>query len=182
MLPPPPSAYASGIPRALDELVLALLAPDPAARPTTAAYVIDGLTSVADLPPEADERRVAESYLAHPPLCGRDAALALLAGVVASAKEGAGRGLLIEGEAGLGRTALLEAAASHAQLAGTLVLRARGEGTSSAFRLARALVEPIARSTRPRGERAPPSSIVQRRTEARARWPMPSPPPSVTRA
>lgn len=141
--PPPPSVYVRGISRALDELVLALLAADPAERPLSAAYVIDRLTSAAELLPEADERRVAESYLAHPPLCGRDATLATLGEAIDGALAGAGRAVLIEGEPGLGRTALLDAAAARAQLAGAVVLRARGDGNAAPFHVARILVEAI---------------------------------------
>ena len=139
--PPPPSVYAHAIPRALDDLVLALLAADPADRPHSAAYVIDRLTSAVDLAPEADERRVAESYLAHPPLYGRDAVLATLRQAISDAVAGTRRAILVEGEPGLGRTALLQAVATHAQLTGAVVLRTRGDGTTTPFRLARALVD-----------------------------------------
>src|SRR5438105_211577 len=44
-----PSAIVPTIPPALDALVLALLAPDPLARPASAAEVIDRLAAIGDL-------------------------------------------------------------------------------------------------------------------------------------
>lgn len=136
-----PSSHVAGIPRELDELVLSMLAHDPQARPTNAAYVIDRLISIADLGPEADERRVAQSYLAHPPLCGRDALLAEISAAIDDVHAGQARDVLIVADAGLGRSALLEAAALRAQLSGAVVLRAQGDATGVPFRLVRTLVE-----------------------------------------
>jgi len=57
-------------------------------------------------------------------LYGRDLELARVDRLVAESRTGSGGAILIEGEAGIGKTALLEAAAERA--ADTLVLRARG--------------------------------------------------------
>src|SRR5690606_22396978 len=83
-----PSVHVPDIPRELDELVLSMLSRDPLARPSNAAYLIEQLTSIAELPPESDERRVAYSYLAHPPLVGRNDVRETLATTVERALEG----------------------------------------------------------------------------------------------
>jgi hypothetical protein len=106
------------LPTALDELVLALISPHPFARPTSAADVIEHLTTIAHLPPEADEPRVAYSYLQHPPLVGRTQVLAELKHALRASISGAGQIVLLEAEQGLGRTALLDHLAVEAQLAG----------------------------------------------------------------
>ncbi|MET0344196.1 MAG: protein kinase [Polyangiales bacterium] len=137
----PPSVHVPGIPGALDDLVMSLLAHDPVARPASAAQVIERLTSIADLAPETDERDVAYSYLAHPPLFGRTEILASLQTAVAQGVDLGAKVLLIEGAQGLGRSALLEAVATHAQLAGSTVLRAQGDRAGGPFSLAHRLLE-----------------------------------------
>ena len=144
----PPSAHAPAVPRELDDLVLSLLAHDRVARPASAAHVIERLTSIADLPPEADERQVAYSYLAHPPLFGCGETLLSLQTAVDDLRVTGGQTLLVEGTPGLGRSALLEAVAMHAQLAGITVLRARGDRSAGPFGLARELTQ-LARALHP---------------------------------
>ncbi len=139
--PAAPSAYAPQIPRELDALVLSLLQEDPVARPSSAAYVIDQLTAIADLPPERDELRVAYSYLKQPPLVGRDELIEELQAAVQSALDGEGRALVLEGGPGLGRSALLDQVELYAQLAGATVLRGEGVPASAPFTLARQLLE-----------------------------------------
>jgi tetratricopeptide (TPR) repeat protein len=136
-----PSLHVPEIPKELDALVLSMLARDPMARPPSAAYLIDRLTAVADLPPELDERRVAFSYLAHPQLAGRRAAVNTLEAAVARANLGHGESVLVEGGSGLGRSALLESLVVHAQLSGAVVLRAGGEKSAGPFAIADKLIE-----------------------------------------
>jgi hypothetical protein len=137
----PPSLLVPEIPKELDALVLSLLAHDPLARPSHAAYVIERLTTIGDLGPEADERRVAYSYLAHPPLAGRVEALAALRDRLDQTAAGRGSVTLVEGRPGLGRSALLETVALGAQLDGFVVLRARGSRLAGPFGLARKLTD-----------------------------------------
>lgn len=121
--PPPPSALSAGIPEALDALILSLLRFDALARPPSAAAVIDGLNGIAGL--EADEEHhEAESYLASCGLVGRSETLQQLRSRVSRALAGEGSAVLIEGEAGLGKTRLLNELALEAQLQGVTVLRA----------------------------------------------------------
>jgi hypothetical protein len=136
-----PSLLAAGIPEELDALVLSLLAHDPLARPVNAAYVIEKLTTIAELPPETEERRVAYSYLAHPPLSGRLEALSSLENTLAQAAEGRGNVALVEARAGLGRSALLDTLALGAQLDGFVVLRASGDRRAGPFGLSRKLMD-----------------------------------------
>jgi hypothetical protein len=136
-----PSSYVPDLPKELDTLLLSMLAQDPAARPASAAYVIDRLTAIADLPPERDERRVAFSYLAHPPLAGRDDVKRALECAVEEGARGKGQSLLIEGLPGRGRSALLAALVLHAQQSGAVVLRVQADGGGGLFGLARKLLE-----------------------------------------
>jgi len=57
--PPPPSSFADGVPRALDELALALLSQTPSARLDSAARVIAELERIGLLEPEnkVEQRR-----------------------------------------------------------------------------------------------------------------------------
>ncbi len=137
----PPSRYAPEIPPALDELVLSLLRQDPVARPNSAADVIERLTTLADLPPEQDEQRVAYSYLQHPPLRGREQVAADLRHALRGAMTGSGQVVLVTAEQGLGRSALLDHLAVEAQLAGATVLRAQGGLHNGPFSAARHLVQ-----------------------------------------
>jgi predicted ATPase len=64
--------------------------------------------------------------VADPPLVGRDAERATQRRAIDGAATGAGRGILITGEAGIGKSALLAAACAQAADAGFLVLSGRG--------------------------------------------------------
>jgi len=137
----PPSRYAPDVPKELDELVLSLLSHDPVARPSRAADVIERLTTIAGLPPEEDEQRVAFSYLQHAPQLGREPAMAILERDLRSAVSGTGQLVLVEGEQGLGRTSLLYQLGVEAQLAGAIVLRVESGLHTSPFSAARHLVQ-----------------------------------------
>ncbi|MET0340581.1 MAG: protein kinase [Polyangiales bacterium] len=122
----PPSSIVAEIPAALDDLIAALLHRDRAARPSTAGEVVERLTTIASLEPERDERRVAFSYLKHPPLQGRSDALSTFALSLDALMRGRGGAVMIEGGPGSGRSALLERLGIDAQLRGATVLRAQG--------------------------------------------------------
>lgn len=86
-------------------------------------------------------------------LLERDAELADLAGMVELARGGAGRAVIIEGEAGIGKTALLDEACSRGSAAGMTVLRGRGGELERDFAwgIVRQLFEPpLASSDGPR--------------------------------
>lgn len=138
--PVAPSHFVPDLPEELDRLVLSLLSADPLCRPASAAYVIERLTAIADLAPERDERRVAHSYLKHPPLVGRDALLAEFDAWIPDPLTRRGKAVLIEGAAGLGRSALLEELALRAELCGATVLRGDAGRDGRPFSVARQLV------------------------------------------
>jgi hypothetical protein len=154
----PPSAYVREIPPALDALILALLHPERAARPASASDVIERLTAIAGLPPERQEREVAFGYLKHPPLIGRTSAIASLEGALERAIDGRGQVAWIEGERGVGRTALLDRLTVAAQVRGATVVRATCSLHEGPFSVARHLLElGHAMSPPTRGDVAPDS-------------------------
>jgi serine/threonine-protein kinase len=65
--PAPPSRLRTGIPKALDALVLAMLAKAPEARPRAAAEVRDRLAAVAGVPPALAATGMTEPTLRMPP-------------------------------------------------------------------------------------------------------------------
>lgn len=81
------------------------------------------------------------------PLLERELELAALADGVAAAQAGAGRLVLVEGPAGIGKTRLLSAACALAEDAGMAVTRARGSELEAgfAFGVVRQLFEPLLR-------------------------------------
>src|SRR4051812_28818930 len=78
-------------------------------------------------------------------LLERERELAAIARLCASARDGAGRALLIEGPAGIGKSRLLAAARAEADIAGLRVLSARASELESGicFGVARQLFEPV---------------------------------------
>ena len=78
-------------------------------------------------------------------LLERDEALHAIDEVLAAARAGAGELLLVEGHAGIGKSALLEEASARARTAGMTVLRARASGLESdfGFGVALQLFEPL---------------------------------------
>jgi hypothetical protein len=94
--PPSPRALGAAVPAALDALCMALLAIDPAARPDDAAVcrALDG-----HAPDRGDE----------PVFVGRGAELAALAAARAAVGEGAPIAVVIDGESGIGKSALVRA-------------------------------------------------------------------------
>ena len=123
--PEPPSALMPGIPRALDELVLALLDHNPLARPASAAAVIGQLNVIGGLAPDDDDEvaRLATSFLSTPSFVGRSEELDALRARIEAMIQGHGNAVNVEAGAGLGRTRLLEEVGVLAQLSGAHVLR-----------------------------------------------------------
>lgn len=128
------------LPRELCTLVMSLLSGDPLARPSDAAEVMQRLAAIADLPEASDERAIAYSFLAHPPLSGRSEELNSASASLRQGMTGSVQILSVEGESGLGRSALLDQLAIESQLRGATVLRAHGDAFSRPFDVAHALV------------------------------------------
>lgn len=143
---PPPrlAALRDDVPRALDELVMSLIAIEADHRPASAAAVIDRLDAILGSPGLTDER-AAFAWLNSAAMVGRDAELAVIRGCVDGAIAGHGGSVLIEGGEGHGRSRLLREAAWHAQTAGALVLHAqRDPGNDEPYAMIRRLVRRLA--------------------------------------
>ncbi|MDB4974247.1 MAG: Serine/threonine protein kinase [Myxococcaceae bacterium] len=158
-LPRAPSALVHDVPKSLDSLVLALLNADPLARPSSAAEVITRLNVIGHLAveDEAEQRRLAQSFLIVPPFVGRDEELDELGGHIRAAMNGQGSAVRVEAMAGSGRSRLLEEIGVRAQITGATVLRADASmhpnqhGTSRA--LALRLLDALPDIARERGKR-----------------------------
>lgn len=119
----PPSALAPEVPAELDALVMSLLSLDPAARPASAAEVLDRLSAIAALP--ADEQlQVSNAYLHTPTLVGRTTMLARARKKLARARDRRGSSTLVLGTPGVGRSRFFAACVLEGKLLGLTALRA----------------------------------------------------------
>ncbi|HET8935792.1 MAG TPA: serine/threonine-protein kinase [Polyangiales bacterium] len=134
-----PSAFVGDIPAALDDLVLAMIALEPALRPHSAFDVMHRLAACAGLQ-SSESEAVARAYLATPSLVGRAEVLSRLRHKLTTARVSRGTAVLIEGPPGIGRSRVLDACALDAKTFGFTVLRATASGTHEAFAGARALI------------------------------------------
>lgn len=144
--PAPPSSFAPGVPPALDELVMSLLALDPLARPASAAEIIDRLNAIAELEPEADLRTV-QSYVPDSALVARERELDRLVRALDATARGRGAARVIEGPRGIGKTRLLTECALEAQVRGIRVVQVnaseRDDPDALVRLLARRLLETV---------------------------------------
>lgn len=137
------------IPPELDALVMSMLRIEPAERLSGTAELIDRLNSIADLTPDSEAMGV-QGYLDSKAFVGRkdeqERALMLLR----TAAQGRVQTLLIEGEAGVGRTRFMRELVVGARLAGALpivvehggVARPYGGAVAVLLELLRVLPEP----------------------------------------
>src|SRR5262245_28734513 len=138
--PRPPSARATDVPPALDDLILSLIRLEPALRPQSAFDVMQRLAAIAGLDGR-ESIAVSRAYLSTPALVGRDDVLSELRIAIEQAHLGTGGAVLLRGAAGLGRSRLLDACALSAMTQGATVLRATASGNQARFALAQALIE-----------------------------------------
>jgi tetratricopeptide (TPR) repeat protein len=133
--PVAPSWHNAEVPRALENLVLAMLAKAPEERPASAATVRDALLAVASAP-VSTEPRVEESNpldrLAGGVFVGRERELDELKTCVEDARGGRGRLVLIAGEPGIGKTRTASEITTYAQLRGFQALWGRCHETGGA--------------------------------------------------
>ncbi|HTU61162.1 MAG TPA: AAA family ATPase, partial [Polyangiales bacterium] len=135
-----PSVFESEIPAALDSLVADLLQLEPDARPANASEVIERLGAI-DGQAHVEHLQVAQAYLAMPPMIGRSAQLSQLQRALRSSAATRGSVVLVEGEAGVGRSRLLDAGLLDAALRGSVCVRADAEdAVSGDYGVLRALV------------------------------------------
>lgn len=105
------------LPPELDALIAALLRIDPAERPANTGELIDRLSALAELEPEAHEI-AARGYLGSKALVGRSSERELASALLTEARSGRTRALWIEGEPGIGRTRLLQELLLHTRIGG----------------------------------------------------------------
>lgn len=123
--PKRPSELVSDVPETLDELIIAMLSTERSGRPRSMAEVLHRLEggSRASLPPSVGTAR---AYLDTPKLIGRDAQVAQLRVLLRGAYAGRGTVCVVRGEAGTGRSRMLDTAALEARVAGFTVVRVGG--------------------------------------------------------
>ena len=134
--PVAPSWHNAGVSRALEAVILRLLAKAPEDRPESAAEVRELLTAVAaDIASATRPASVEEpnplDRLAGGIFVGREAELKELRAAVQDALSGRGRLILIGGEPGIGKTRIAEEAVTYARLCNAQALWGRcyeGEG------------------------------------------------------
>jgi class 3 adenylate cyclase len=125
--PIPPSGHRPGVPAALDQLLLRMLAKSPEARPQQAAEVRDALGMIAAAGAGATTSHDAEALdrITDSTFLGRERETHELRGAIDDAVGRRGRTVLISGESGIGKTRLASEAAAYAALRGAQVLWGR---------------------------------------------------------
>lgn len=122
-LPTPPSQVCDGVPAALDELIVRLLAKRPRDR---IGHAADVATALADLGADLGARPVApeptRAYLYRPELGGRDEVRSRLIDHIGHAVAASGSIVMLRGESGIGKTLVASDAARVARDAGMLVV------------------------------------------------------------
>ena len=156
--PVAPSWHNASIPKALEELILSLLAKVPEDRPGSAEIVLRALHEIAEHPDAGEDAevpsRAANSLdrLATGVFVGRSAELERLRSAIDAAFDETTRGqtlVLISGEPGIGKTRLVEQLATYARLRQAEVCWGRcfeGEGAPAFWpwiQILRALAESI---------------------------------------
>jgi tRNA A-37 threonylcarbamoyl transferase component Bud32 len=137
--PAPPARLVPEIPAALSQLIVQLLALDRAARPQSAAEVMERLCTIAELPIE-ELGDVSRAYLATPTLVGREKALLSVRSRMLALVRGDGGTLLVDGVGGSGRSRLLDACVLEGKLLGAQAARAdAGDAAQGDWGVARAL-------------------------------------------
>jgi hypothetical protein len=147
--PTPPGQLVTGIPAALDALILSMLQVDPARRPSSAFEVMQRLAAIAGIT-LADSAEISSAYLSNPPLVGRATQQLAFLQCLSRVTRGdrVGGGLLFHGASGMGRSRLLDACVLEAKTSGAIVLRFAGrtagrEVLACAYRLAEQLLRSL---------------------------------------
>jgi tetratricopeptide (TPR) repeat protein len=109
------------LPEALDQLIEALMASDPEARPAHAADVLDRLHAILPSEDSHGERAVA-GILTSAAFAGRASERALLLGLLQQTLSGRGAAALLLGPRGIGRSRMLRELAVEARIADAAVI------------------------------------------------------------
>jgi hypothetical protein len=134
----PVRTLAPETPPALEQLVHDLLSLDRAARPSSAAEVMERICNIAQLPLR-ERAEVSHAYLTTPTLVGRAAQLDSARAALLQLRRGHSASLVITGEEGTGRSRFLDACVLEAKLLGAVVLRADTADGSAQRDTARAI-------------------------------------------
>jgi hypothetical protein len=187
--PVAPSWHNPEVPRALEALLLRLLAKAPEERPGSAAAVREELVAIAAAPGLGVERVEHQTdnpldALASGAFVGRDDALGELRAGLHETISGRGRLLLLVGEPGIGKTRTAEELATYARLRSAQVLWGRcyeGEGAPAFWpwvQLIRAYAHERDVQTLASDMGTGAADIAQVVSEIRERFPaLPAPPP-----
>ena len=128
--PIPPTRHNPSCPRMLDVLILRLLEKSPERRPQSASDVLAILETIsadndqARGSSESTERSAADS-LSTSSLVGRDSEMDILKSMLENALAGQGALAMVTGEAGIGKTRILEELSNYARLRNVQVLWGR---------------------------------------------------------
>jgi len=128
--PPVPSQFVEDIPDELDRLVLSLIELDFMARPASAAEVMEKLGAIAGIDLD-EELLVPQAYLSTPTLLGREKPLALVKEKILGALNGRGATVVIQAEAGVGRSRFLDACVLEGEFQGTTIIKADASDAGS---------------------------------------------------
>ena len=133
------AAEQDPIPHELDALIAALLRLDPSARPESTDALIDRINSVAGLPPEAHDLAV-QGYLRSKAFVGRELERARIDELMKQSDAGELHAVVIEADAGMGRTRLLEEISVMGRLAGAIAVSASAVGDNRPYGVASRVV------------------------------------------
>jgi type II secretory pathway predicted ATPase ExeA len=139
--PKRPDVLRPELPRALSDLVMAMISQDARGRPPSAAEVYERLSAIGGLPVE-QEQQLAQAFLTSPKLVGRAAISRGLIKRVRRAAERHGSCVALVAPAGLGRSRMLADAVLSAKLSGALTIHVHASAMGSGpLALAAALLE-----------------------------------------
>jgi predicted ATPase len=131
-LPPPPRQLNSELDEDLEQLIMDLLAKEPAERPASTELVNSRLATLANERPLSLGPRTGRiDVIPRVPLIGRETALGEFAQRWAKVHRGQGQVVLLAGEAGLGKTRLLNEASLPVRLGGNRFLTSQCQAHAS---------------------------------------------------
>jgi eukaryotic-like serine/threonine-protein kinase len=126
--PVAPSGHRSGVPAALDQLLLKMLAKSPAARPQSAAEVRDMLKLITAATAGVDRPNqglAALDRITDSTFLGRERETQEMRAAIDDSVGRRGRLVLVSGESGIGKTRLASEVAAYASLRGAQILWGR---------------------------------------------------------